>query len=173
MVQQIIFFVPILRPVFGGFWAPLWGPKPPQNEPTWHPKAMGRSHDGEKKRFWKLLFCIVFYSKSGTPGLPREPQDSQETSQVASKWPWGGCPKNGPILESDFNPKSNPKVTSIWAPKRLQKWSKNGTCICRTKMEVKTESAVRCACTCTCKSCLRNKRKGYLGCPFSRCWIGF
>ena len=55
MVEQLcqngFFFVLILGSVFGGFWAPFWVPKPPQNEPTWHPKAIGRSHDGEKQRF--------------------------------------------------------------------------------------------------------------------------
>ena len=115
------FFGPFLGPVFSVFRAPFWGPKPPQNEPTWHPKAIPKGHDSDKKRFWKLLFCIVFYSKSGTPGLPRELQDSQETSQEASKWPTGACPKKGSNFWLRFDLKSDPKLGSKTAPKVVQK----------------------------------------------------
>merc|ERR1711966_459755 len=93
LVQKVFVFKSFLGLVFNGFWAPFWGPKPRQNEPTWPPKAIPRSYDSEEKRFKKMLFCIGFYSISGTSGLPREPQDSQEASQSASTWPPEALPK--------------------------------------------------------------------------------
>ena len=59
--------------------------------------------------FKKCCFVFVFYSISGTSGLPREPQDSQEASQSASRWPPGALPKKGPLFDSILGRKMPPK----------------------------------------------------------------
>ena len=99
------------------FLGSMLGSKTPQNEPRWRPKAVSNSWDSEKKRFGNMLFCIVFYNVFGTPGLPRESQDSQETSKIASgnhQEPF----KKGSTFWSHFSMNVDPKI----APKVVQRW---------------------------------------------------
>ena len=117
----------------------------------WEGAMMAKSNDFENCCF--VLFFAVNLEHQAS-------QESPKTAKKPPKLPPNGHPEAVQKMVPFWTPISTRKVTPNWAPKQFQKWSKNGTCICRTKMEVKTESAVRCACTCTCKSCLRNKRKG-------------
>ena len=99
-----------------------------------------------------LIYCLLqeIWNTRPPKRAPRQPRNLPSCLHMAIRRLSKKCSN----FRFHFDPKSDSKMTQIGP---LQKLSKNGTCTCHTKMEVKTESAVRCACTCTCKSCLRNK----------------
>jgi len=69
--------------------------------PFWGPKAMQKPSQGamlaKRSDFENCCFVLFFTIKSGTPGLPREPQDS-------SRWRPGAFPKKGQLFYSILTP---------------------------------------------------------------------
>ena len=85
-------------------------------------------------RFWEYVFHAVSCGKFGTPTLPREPQESPETSQDDHKMPTEASSRKVPILGPSFlwkmasetAPRLSPNATTVdlknrlWGPPRCR-----------------------------------------------------
>ena len=94
------------------------------------PKMSQHGIQKPSRTILKIAVFSVFYSKSGTPGLPREPQDS-------SRWPPGAFPKKGQLFDSILTPEGTPKLPKNMSksaskigpkpdPKKNRKWTSFG-----------------------------------------------
>ena len=78
------FFEPLESHFCYPFRAPILGPDLPKKQPRWTQRAI-RSFKDQKTAFSKPLKNTVFLHVFGSRGFPREPQETREDSQEATK----------------------------------------------------------------------------------------